>query len=125
MGYSSTTVCLRKPICLVSMDKENKNENAESDADVALANQTENLKAELAAANARSDATVARIQTSLNHTANVRYNIESLKELLKDYRPPSCVNDQPLDSSVPERALDLSTSEFGIPEQDSKRRRRF
>ena len=107
------------------MEKENKNENAESDADVALANQTENLKAELAAANARSDATVARIQTSLNHTANVRYNIESLKELLKDYRPPARVNDQPLDLSVPERALDLSTSEFGIPEQDSKWRRRF
>ena len=107
------------------MEKENKNENAESDADVALANQTENLKAELAAANARSDATVARIQTSLNHVANVRYNIASLKELLKDYRPPARVNDQPLDLSVPERALDLSTSEFGILEQDSKRRRRF
>ena len=107
------------------MDKENMNENAESDADVALANQAENLKAELAAANARSDATVARIQTSLNHVADARYNIASLKELPKDYRPPSRVNDQPLDLSVPERALDLSTSEFGIPEQDSKRRRRF
>ena len=109
------------------MDKENENDNgnAESGADVALANQTENLQAELAAANARGDATVARIQTNLNHVANVRYNIASLRELLKDYRPPSRVNDQPLDLSVSERALDLSTSEFGIPEQDSKRRRRF
>ena len=107
------------------MDKENKNENAESDADVALANQTENLQAELAAANARGDATVARIQTNLNHVANVRYNIASLRELLKDYRPLTRVNDQPLDLSVPERALDLSTPDFGIPGQDSKRRRRF
>ena len=107
------------------MDKENMNGNAESDADVALARQTENLKAELAAAQARSDATVARIQTSLSHVANARYNIESLKELLKDYRPPVRANDQPLDLSVSERALDLSASEFGIPEQDSKRRRRF